>query len=249
MSESESRLSLKSGRFAALVLLIFVVQVTLIFWLSDRRTPMAASRPPQPEVVLVNEDPHELLRFWNPSLFGLPHYEGFSGAAWMQSSPPESRPFDWTEEPRWLPVPIEPFESLLARFSSGSNAASPLAMGLKESDVATPGMLRVDLLPERSRLRILSMDASAEWTPAPNLPSWPHTDLVSSSIVQVVIRSDGTVLSAALLESSGCAPADEFALGAARQLRFARSDTISQPRWTHLDFEWHTLSAPQEKTL
>ena len=82
-----------------------------------------------------------------------------------------------------------------------------------------------------------------------DLPSWPHNDLVSNSVVQLVVDAEGIPFSVTLLERSGHAAADRYALNEARRARFEPLDPTDQSQardlvWGTLIFQWHTVPAP-----
>ncbi len=77
----------------------------------------------------------------------------------------------------------------------------------------------------------------------PSLPSWPHTDILRPTVVQLVVGRFGNVESAILLSSSGLAAADQEGLNLARRLRFeVKTDpSRSQPWvWGRVVFRWST---------
>ena len=53
------------------------------------------------------------------------------------------------------------------------------------------------------------------------LPPWPYQDLLTNSVVQMVVDAEGRPASVpVLLSSSGCPAADEYALEQAQAARF-----------------------------
>src|SRR5207245_953211 len=83
------------------------------------------------------------------------------------------------------------------------------------------------------------------------LPSWPHTDILTSSVVQVLVDRDGNAVSASLSSSSGLKEADKKALDAARAIRYQPigANGTNQPpvatlNWGKLIFNWHTIPLP-----
>ena len=114
-------------RWWILVALVFGVQLGLIFWLSDRRR-FARRRPPcVPALQLAGDASAELLALKDPTLFALPHRQGFSGAGLAGIPPAGFRPFDWSERPRWLP--FRP-EQLGRRPSTGSSRPASFSLPL-----------------------------------------------------------------------------------------------------------------------
>jgi TonB family protein len=80
------------------------------------------------------------------------------------------------------------------------------------------------------------------------LPSWTNFDVLAPTTIQVLVGEDGDVISASLQPpGSGVAAADQYAMQAARLLRFnpvqpaPNSPALS---WGSVDFLWHT-AAPE----
>ena len=83
------------------------------------------------------------------------------------------------------------------------------------------------------------------------LPSWPHTEILTNSIVQIIVDADGwTISPGALLSGSGLNEADQYALRLARVARFESvrplgpahaTNPASRPMWGKLIFEWQTV--------
>ena len=92
-------------RWWGLVALIFVVQLGLIFWLGNRNP--IRPRPPARGAnasSLPRTASAELLALDDPTLFTLPHPQGFSGPAWRSAPQPEFRPFEWPAPTNRLPA-------------------------------------------------------------------------------------------------------------------------------------------------
>jgi len=75
----------------------------------------------------------------------------------------------------------------------------------------------------------------------PQLQSWPALDLLTNTVVQVLVNAEGNVFSSTLLTLSGSKEADQNALDVARAARFEPLRR-SSPALTigALIFEWHT---------
>jgi TonB family protein len=84
-----------------------------------------------------------------------------------------------------------------------------------------------------------------------SLPAWAHSEVLTNTVVRLLVDADGRVFSAPiLLTSSNHKPADDHALAAARSLRFEPINRASaaspKPALTSgtLVFEWQTVPAP-----
>jgi TonB family protein len=83
------------------------------------------------------------------------------------------------------------------------------------------------------------------------LPDPTNSDILTNTIVQMVVNTQGWPISFTLLSSSGLSAADESALGLARGLRFdplpggetdqnSSASSLSRLAWGTLVFTWHT---------
>lgn len=209
-------------RWILLILLAFAAHIGFIFALSDRK-PLAPRTPaPKPALQLLTGD-DDWLALNDPTLFALPHPRGFAGAAWLKLPHVEFPAFEWSEPPRWLPLPVEQLGSTFLRFIQSNNAAQ-LALETRPA----PALLRPEAPPDEilpvldSVVRVDGALASRRWLNPPKLPRWQGTDLPADSVVQVLVGASGNVRSAVLLPpSSGSKTNDEQALAFARAARFA----------------------------
>ena len=78
---------------------VFAAQVGLIFWLGESGPVRSRPPGPDPTLRLAGGFSAEVLALQDPTLFALPHRQGFSGPAWLKVSPVPNRPSDWSEEP------------------------------------------------------------------------------------------------------------------------------------------------------
>jgi hypothetical protein len=79
----------------------------------------------------------------------------------------------------------------------------------------------------------------------PKLQSWPASDLLTNSVMRVLVGADGTVISAIQLftpPGSGSKEADQQALDLSRAARFEPLHTGAENlTFGTLIFQWHTL--------
>ena len=84
------------------------------------------------------------------------------------------------------------------------------------------------------------------------VPSIPHTDILTSTVVQLGVNPSGYALPPFFLSSSGSKAADQEALKLAKLMRFkplgpAGGNTpwsATSLVWGKVIFEWHTLELP-----
>jgi hypothetical protein len=204
--------------FAALVM---STQLALIFWLSEP-SPAQARRPAiAPTVRFTEAASAEPLALSDPTLFSLPNRHGFSGSAWWRVPALEHQPRSWSEPPRWLPLPAQELGAVFTRFLE-TNRFARFTIPMRPSpELTLPERSTVAALDSPSAFRIEGQLASRRLLTPIELPAIPHTDILSSSVVQWVVDDQGNVLSAVLLPpGSGLAEADARALHLARNARF-----------------------------
>lgn len=251
----------RSRGWWALLALVFAAQVGAIFWLSDRRPLLPRAPRPAPALHLLESQRAEwaeLLELRDPTLFALPRQRGFSALA--TSEAPSLEASDWSEPPFWLePKPKNlGMDFLTWPLTNGSLAR--VTPSMPEPDLLIPDVppLRLDGF---SRLIVRCSQPGIRLLTPMHLPSWPvrliganDAELLTNSVVQVLLDVDGKPVSCLLLTSSGSGPADEFALDQARTARFeveppAPAEIASQGpilaglHWCALIFDWQTVPA------
>jgi len=229
-------------RWWLLIALVFAAHLGLIFAFGDRKP--ITPRPPAPAPLLsLAADSSELLALNDPTLFALPHRESFAGAAWLKIPALKFEPFRWTEPPRLLSLPVAELGATFARFMQ-TNAFAPFELEVKPApEFASPVAPEIrPTVPARSTLHLAGGLELRRLLNPPDLPPKPWPDLLTNSVVQVVVFADGNVLSSTLLSSSGSPDADELALKTANAARFEplRNGATNLTFGT-LIFEWQTV--------
>jgi hypothetical protein len=263
----QPRRVMPGGRWWLLVLIIFLGQVAVIFWLSDRtpsdRTPIRPLPPPAqpaPLVEVAGTNWNELMALTDPTLFALPRPHGFAGLAWLPAPPPVHHPFAWNEPaPEADITPDSLVGALFAllqtnglqAFESSPAALPQLTLPVSEGELE---------LPQASSLRFA--DGLEDWRLAQpiKLPAWPATDLLTNTVVRVMLDRRGEPISAVLLNlhGSGSRAADDFALDQTMRARFVppqpslprpSANPLSGLSWGTLVFRWHTVPAAETNSL
>jgi TonB family protein len=243
-------------RWLAMIGLVLGAQLTLVFWFGDRTLVHPRKPgPPPPALGIAGPVAQEMVELTDPTLFVLPHWQGFSGLAWLESPPLPNQPFSWSEPPNLLALDEEDLGATFHQFIQTNLPLvfSPIAQappGLTQPNVAESAGL-----PDRSTLRLSASLAGRHLHQTPELPSFPHNDLLTNSVVQLLVDAQGNPLSFTLLSASGSAAADQLALETARAAKF---DSISRGgperstnplaglTWGEMVFEWRT--APMVQT-
>lgn len=244
-------------RWWGLVAVVFGLQVGLIFWLGAR-TPISPRRAANaPSLQLTGNASLEKMGLSDPTLFALPHQQGFSGPAWLKVLPPEIQSFEWSDSSRWLPLPIDQLGTAFNRFiqTNSFNSLPTPPQPEPELTIADPAPLALSR--SHSGLRLLGGLAGRRLMEPPRLPSFAHTDILTNSVVQMAVDAQGRAVSFTLLPpGSGSMEADQYALKEARAARFEPLNASEPDRppgrpapltWGQMSFEWHTLPVSPTK--
>src|SRR6266446_2278968 len=191
-------------RWIQTVALAFLVQAALIFLLVERQQPVPSPPKFGTKIQLAADGSSarslgELSAVSDPAAFALPNAHGFSGAAWLTFAPLTYQLTDWTEPPRWLALDERHLGQAFAAFVA-TNASPPLLIADKPLPRLTAAVIyaAAEPLSTQSVLR-LEDDLARRSLVAPlPLPSWPNTDVLTNSIVQLLVDAQGQTLSAVL---------------------------------------------------
>lgn len=241
------------ARWFCVIAGIFATQVGLIWLLAERVTPPPARLPfPVAMRLEASSTPSmgESQPGANPALFALPTDESFSGYAWLRYQLPAYEMTAWNERPHWLTLD-QRADDLTDAFAQviTTNSLPPLRvadLALPESSVAgepTPE------LPVTRQTYIEVQFSQGQWSPVniPTLPSWRHSDVLSNTVIRVLLDRAGVPLSCMPIGSCGAKDADQFALGVAVDLRFRRNAPTPRAHATNeltsgkVIFHWHTV--------
>lgn len=254
MNESAVKEGWNSRRLGVFSTLVLLVQLGLVYWLSDYRLPMARLPRPTPALQLAGDPSRELMALQNPVLFALPRKESFAGLAWMSAIDPGHPKVEWSESPRWLELAASSLGSVFNRFVETNVVRTWHAPALPEPALLLPEVPDDPSLLRRSSLIVISANPKTRLLNEPELPSWPPRavgptdfDTLTNSVVQAICGPDGKVISPTLLSGSGSIPADDYALTIARNLHFepatgsTSTNLLEGLNWVRLIFEWSTL--------
>jgi len=245
LDESWSRLRWFVGiaiAFAAHIGLIY------IFGSRDPVVPRAVARPPS---IQFTTRQSELLTLGDPTLFALPHPRGFAAASWLQPPGVGYSPFRWTEPPEMLTLSSLELENVFVSYPQSNGVSRIVLETLPPPRLTqTATTEETTALKQRSTVRIGSGLANRQWLNEPALlRSWPATELLTNSVIRVMVGEDGRVLSPALLPpGSGLKAADQTALEIARTARFAPENPQVGDTTGYLIFGWHTVAPTETNT-
>lgn len=203
----------------------------VVRWLSS---PEIAQR--HLDAVLIND----------PTLFAMVHPRGFSGAAWLLPQSPGYRAAEWTDTERSL---AQPTQLLGGAFQQIAPAGPPKPVfDLARKPAANPPLIATSQpqLRSASSLRVEGPVRMRKLAPLPPLRSWPHTDLLADTRVQILVNPEGLVFTSRLAGAVTTKDpvqrdADLHALELARQFRFEPAAKNSRGSVEGvLVFQWHT---------
>lgn len=255
------------GKLITAVAVFLVAQLVLIFFLSGHRAGAPAKAPQAALVRLGDPRPPELAALEDPTLFVLPHQQGFSGEAWMKIPVQTFRFRNWSEqEPlHWLATPQD-LGVAFARFMEHSPAVPLRSADFVEPTVTIPQLPPAPDIVSPSALRIAGDLATRRLIYCPPLKTWPAAELLTNnvsfltnSVVQLLVDPHGETFSVTLLgQGSGYAEANKEALRIAKAMRFESIEPSGPGRATApepklmlgtLTFEWQTLPGTNGATI
>ena len=244
-------------RWVYSVAALFVLQAALIYF-QGQHDPRLPERPIfRTAIHLIGEESAvqrltALPEINDPALLALPNLQGFSGPAWLQFAPLDYQPVEGDEPTHWVELDQRQLGTTFGKFLA-TNAIQPLLVADKP---APPLLLYEPNFPNEpitpaSRLRVEGSLASRPLVTPPELQSWPHSELLSNTVIEVTVDADGFTFSPVLLHDSGLRQADESALKLALDARFRplrRNERVNDGgrdiTWGRLVFQWHTLPLP-----
>ncbi|HEX5398645.1 MAG TPA: hypothetical protein VFY06_06295 [Verrucomicrobiae bacterium] len=242
-------------RWVTSVMFVFAAQLAIIFVLGRRHFPPQRPLTNVPQMTLADSS-SELIALDNPTLFVLPHADDFGSAVWSKTPAVTQKPFPWPEQSGALLSPaVENLGVVFARFMRTNRFGTPVLDFKPEPQLSEPLLTLPPMFSPDSTLQIIGELAGRKWLNPVNLPSWPYSDVIAPSRVQVVVDQEGAVISAALLSPDNSMillpsvnfdvvrydPADQRALQIARRMRFAPARSVASGQ---LIFYWRTVPPP-----
>ena len=234
-------------RWLLTIAFVLLAQAALIFLLEKSSSATPRKTVAVPLIHLREHLSLEPLAVSDPTLFVLPHQRGFSGEAWLNHAPTNNyQPADWTEPATNWPLATASLGANFEEFINANTAPQFETIATFEPARRAPGFFPSPALPLPSSLRIEGALAQRRLLTMPELRAWESTELVSNSMVQVLVDAPGRVISAVRLSPAGGLKqpeADARALELARAAQFAPATNEALTVGTLL-FEWQTLPVP-----
>lgn len=196
----------------------------------------------------------DLLTMRDPTLFALPSSAGFSRSAWLEFTAQEHQLRAWTAPPCWLPLRTEWLGDSFAALAATNRTAPSL---IADKPLPRPTGLDVPVpnqaVASQSHFRVEGALAGRVLRSRPELRTWPHDELLSNTVVHVMVDPEGYVRTTTLLTESGSSEADWCALRQSATTRFepvARGTEAASLHpgftWGQFVFQWATL--PRDAT-
>ncbi len=253
-----------TGRWWAAIAFVFTVQVVL-FQLTQNRPPLASRKAAAAPIIRISyHQPREWFVLEDPTLFALPHYQGFSGPAWLQIPPFEFRPSDWSEPARLLSLPALELGTRFVNYVQTNHPPAFPTIVVREPRLALPDTVAPAPLIVHSAVRIEGDLAGRRLLSRFVLPAWPYTDLLTNSVVQMLVDARGNPVSAVLLppgnssrDTNAPSPrrADQLALDLAKSARFEALPAAAFPNPSagltvgRMIFQWETVPPPLTNSI
>ena len=241
-------------RWWVAIALVLALQVALVFVLENRATPVPVKTIATPVIHWRENVSFAPLAVSDPTLFVLPHREGFSGAAWLDKIPTNDfSPAEWSAPPLWLTNSASTLGANFKDFMAANAAPSFQTLATIAPPRLAPPLFAVETPTTQSELRLGGALGQRRLLSLPALPAWTNTDLVGGSVVQLLVDEQGRTLSAALLPpGSGLQAADDYALELGNAAEFepvaggpgSEINAASQPTVGTMTFAWQTLPLP-----
>jgi hypothetical protein len=222
---------------------VFAVQVGALFLFGGKKAiaPRAPARVPHLQLA---SPANELIALYDPTLFVLPHPNGFGAPLWQQPVTITAHGYRHAEPPQFLDwdtnrpgADVEVFvrTNQFAAYTLDFRPAPALAQPEAADAPATAA----------SSLRVVGDLAARPLLNPPQLPALPGNAVLPPSRVQALVDAAGTVASLILLPPENALEArdradlgDTNALRVARTLRFAPA---AQATFGEIIFHWQTV--------
>jgi hypothetical protein len=244
------------SRWAAFIGLVFTAQLGLIFWLGKPHAipPPVADFPPA--IRFAGPGSADVLALSDPTLFALPNLRNFSGPAWLSFTDEDLRLSIAAEAPASLSLAREQFGTEFQAYMATNQPTGAPAFDEPEFQLRQPVVANSKAFSTQSRLRLAGDLIRRRLLNPTTLPSWPSTEILTNTVVEVLVASDGKPISPTLhMPSSGSAEADRYALNEVRKARFEPvlvnnpADPLEGLMWGQFVFEWQTVPLPATNNL
>lgn len=238
------------------IAVVFAAQVGLTFWLGNPPSVKHFQPPTVPVIYIADSRYRDLLAINDPTLFILPHRDNFSGDAWLKMAPRKFSPTNWTEPTRPLELPKEQLGATFAAFMQTNRPARfhpRIESGLETAEAAAAPLPPISI---PSRMYVEGDLAKLRLLTPLHLPLQTNSDLLTNTVIRIMVDSHGYPYSPVILSGSGSDEADHLALtNYSRAIRFSPPEAealsivpANKMVSGKLIFEWQTVPPASTNT-
>src|SRR5262249_53949561 len=178
-------------RWYVVLSVVLAMQLGLIFWLGAQG-PTYPRRPAgAPNLRIAGPPFEDRIALTDPTLFGLPHQQGFAGPAWLTLPRVGAEPFVWTEPARWLMLPVEQLGSVFRSYIASNQFVPPESLFTLKPEPVSPELASLAGLPGKSALRLAGGLSGIALQTNFELRSQTNSEVLTNSVVQLLITRDG----------------------------------------------------------
>src|SRR5689334_11444500 len=140
-----------SRRWWTIIAIVFATQLALILWLGKPERTRGAVKELIPHLEVAGPETAGALTMNDPTLFALPHQQGFSGLAWLnvEYSAPTPR-----ESAQLLPLDQQSLGSDFKHFMATNHESGFPVVAQAEFEFRTPALSISPSFPTQSTLRL-----------------------------------------------------------------------------------------------
>jgi TonB family protein len=232
---------------------LFLAHALAVFWLAERRQYKSSWQKPRAFLYLGGNHDYDrqlaqAAALRDPTLFALPHAQGFSGGAWRNFQPQFPALTNWSAQPEWLPLESARLGLALQEYVTTNRPSESRLLASLRATRLTEVRLADEPILTNSTLQVEGGVNTRRLISRPALPSVPLSDLPGRTIVAVSVNGDGTVESASVSRESASKWADQRALELAGLLEFeplpirnVRARRLAPPTVLRVIFAWHAV--------
>ena len=244
-------------RWAWMITGLLALHVVLVFWLGERWHPSPPLPPAEATLRLATDrasirSVSRAPALSDPTLFALPSYDGFSGAAWLNLHVAEPPPTEWSEPPQYLPLDTNDLGRVFAEFVATNKHNGLITENLLQPRSSGADILILDdPMMTQSIVRVEGPLARRSLLTPLRAPNPPYADALPDTVVQLKVNADGLTESAIVLASCGVRNVDQQAIGVAQAARFRPllpEDAAPALTWGRLVFQWFTVTPSSTNT-
>jgi len=232
---------------------LFLAHALAVFWLAERRQYKTLQQKPRAFLFLGGDHDYDrqlaqAAALRDPTLFALPHANGFSGGAWLSFQPQFPALTNWSAPPEWLPLESAHLGLALQEYVTTNRPSESRLLASLRATRPPEVRLADEPILTNSTLNVEGGLKSRRLVSQPALPSVPLSDLPGRTVVAISVNGDGLVESASVSRESASRWADERAVELARMLEFeplpirdVRARRMAQPTVLRVVFSWHAI--------